>query len=126
MPRRAWSDGSPKNAAWRILWEKKRARHPRIDDDAARVPLGYQPPHPLRLPAQTQLMAQPDRNLLRHPPTKVPARRKLYLGPRPRIPTPKVHHLLHPAHGPPLQLDLHGQASPEKPPPPFRPTPPSR
>ena len=54
---------------------KKRSRRPRIDDDAARVPLGHQPPHPLRLPAQTQLVAQPDRNHFRHRPTKVPARR---------------------------------------------------
>ena len=50
----------------RILWGKKRSRHPRIDDHAARVPLGHQPPHPLRLPAQTQLVAQPDRNLFRN------------------------------------------------------------
>jgi transposase len=37
---------------------KKRSRHPAIDDDASRVPLGHHPPDPLRLPAQTQFVAQ--------------------------------------------------------------------
>src|SRR5665647_1669074 len=121
MPRRALSNGSPNSAASRILWEKKRSRHPRIDDDASRVPLGHQPPHPLCLSAETQFVAQSNRNLLGNPPTKMPARRQLHLGGRPRIPTPTVHHLLQHDNGSPLQLDRHRQTAPEETPPPFRP-----
>src|SRR3954447_566939 len=126
MPRKAWSDGSPNGAAYTTLWGKKRSRHPRIDDDAARVPRGQEPPHPLRLLAQTQFVAEPDRDLFRHPPTKVPARRELHLGARTRVSTPRVHHLLQHNHGSPLQLDLHRQTPPEETPPPFRPAPPPR
>src|SRR3954471_7263649 len=121
MPRRAWSDGPPKNAACTTPWAKKRSRYPRIDDHAARVSFGHKPPHPLRLPAQTQLMAQPDRDLFRHRPPKVPARRQLHLGVRPRVPTPTVHHLLQHDHGTPLRLDLHRKAPPKETPPSVRP-----
>src|ERR1700678_4094879 len=126
MHRKAWSNGSPNSAASTILWEKKRSRHSRIHDDAARVPLGRQPPDPFRLPAKTQLVAQPDRNLLRHPPTKMPARRELHLGARTRVPNPSFHHLLQRDHGPSFQLDLHRQTPPEETPPPFRSAPPPR
>src|SRR5271166_558523 len=126
MPRKAWSIGSPSSAAYTILWGKKRSRRSPIHDDATRVSLGHQPPDPLRLPAQTQLVAQPDRDLLRHPPTKMPSRRELHLGARTRIPNPRVHHLLQHDHGPSLQLDLHRQTPPEETPPPFRSAPPPR
>src|SRR5271157_2544595 len=126
MRRKVWSIGSPNSAAYTILWEKNRSRYSRIHDDAARVPLGPQPPNPLHLPAQTQLVAQPDRDLLRHRPTKMPARRELRLGARTRIPNPRVHHLLQHDHGPSLQLDLHRQTPPEETPPPFRSAPPPR
>src|SRR4051794_30905610 len=124
MPPRAWSDGSPDGVRSRIPWGKKRSRHPAIDDDAARVPLGHQPPDPLRLLAQARLVAQSDRDLLRHHPPEMPARRQLHLGGRPRVPAPRVHRLLQHDHGPPLQLDLYREAPREETPPPVRPAPP--
>src|SRR5579862_9473510 len=107
MPRKAWSSGSPNSAACPTRWEKKRTWHPGIDDHSARVPLGPQPPHPFRLPAETQFVAQSDRNLFRNSPTQVPPRRQLHLGVRTRVSTSTVHHLLQHRDGPPLQLDLH-------------------
>ena len=59
---------------------KKRPRDPEVDDHPPRIPRGHVPPHSLRPPAETQLLAEPDRNLLRHPATKVPPRRQLQIG----------------------------------------------
>src|SRR5271170_4910736 len=120
MPQRAWSSGLPNSVASRILWEKKRLRHPAIDEDATRVPLGHQPPDSLRLPPQTQFMAQPDRDLFRHSPEKMPAWRQLHLGARPRVPTPSVHYVRQHDDGPPVPLDLHGQTARKEASPPFR------
>jgi transposase len=39
---------------------KKRQRHPRIDGHTQGVPVGRRPPNPLRLPAETQFMAEPN------------------------------------------------------------------
>src|SRR5258708_2827224 len=125
MPLRASSNGSPNSVVLSILWGKKRSRHPAIDDNASRVPLEHHPPDPLRLPAQTQFVAQPNRNLFRHHTPKMPARRQLYLGGRPRISTQTVHHLLQHDDGPSLRLDLHRQASSEDGTPPIRPASPA-
>src|SRR3954464_15050822 len=125
MPPRAWSHGSPNGVVLRVLWGKKRPRHPAIDDDASRVPLGHHPPDPLRLPAQAQFVAQSDRDLLRHHPPEMPARRQLHLGGRPRVSAPTVHHLLQHDDGPSLRLDLHRQASSEGATPPVRPASPA-
>src|ERR1700682_559344 len=124
MPRKASSSGSPNSAACPTRWEKKRARRPGIDDHSARVPLGHPPPHPFHLPAETQFVAQPDRNLFRYPPTQVPPRRQFHLGVRTRVSASTVHHLLQHHDGPPIQLDLFRQTSAKKPPASLRPAPP--
>jgi homeodomain-containing protein/DDE superfamily endonuclease len=105
---------------------KKRPRHPEVHDHSPRVPRGHVSPHPLRLPAETQLLAEPDRNLLRHPATKMPPRRQLQIGARTGIPTATIHHLLQHDDGPPLQLDVHRQTPPKEAPFLLRPSPPSR
>src|SRR5258707_4775543 len=123
MPRKASSSGSPNSATCPSRWGKKRARHPEIDDHPARVPIRTPPPHPFRLRAETQFVAQPDRNLFRHRATQVPPWRQLHLGIRTRVSTPTVHQVLQHNDGQPLQLDLHRKTSAEKPPSPLRPTP---
>ena len=63
-----------------MRWEKKRQRHPEINGDTQRVPVGYQAPNPLRLSAETQFVAQPDRNRIWDYPPETSAGWKLHIG----------------------------------------------
>jgi len=70
---------------------KKRQRHPEIDGDPQGVPVGSPPPNPLRLPAEAQFVAQPDRDRLWDHPPESPARRQLHLGSRLGIAVAGIH-----------------------------------
>ena len=96
------------------LGKKRGPWHPRIDGHAQGVPLGHHPSDPLRLFAETQLVAQPDRDHLRDHPSKAPAGRELHVGCRPGGATAGIHGLLQQHDGPPVRLDLHGKAGAEE------------
>ena len=89
---------------------KKRRRHPEIDGDAKGVPVGLPPPDPLRLPSEAQFVAQPDRDRIRDHPPETSARRKLRVGSGFGIAGARIRGLLQHHDGPPLRVDLHGQA----------------
>jgi len=86
---------------------KKKIRNSGVDGITPEIPVGPEPSHTIRLPPETQFVAESNRNHIRHHPSKVSPRRKLQVGCRPRVSTERVHHLLQPNHGAPVQLDVH-------------------
>lgn len=93
-----------------MISEKKRLRYPEIHGHAKGVLVGSDSSNPLRLPSKTQFVAQSDRSHLRYHSSKALARWKLHLCGRPRIATPGIHGILQRHDGPPIRMDLHGQA----------------
>lgn len=62
------------------LGKKRQPRHPAIPSDAACVPRGPHPSHPIRIPAQAHVVAEPDRNRVRDRHAKSHPPRQLSLG----------------------------------------------
>ena len=77
-----------------MRWEKKYQRHPRIDGHTQGIPVGYQPPNPLRLLTEAQFVAQPDRDRVRDHPQKAVAGRKLHIGSGLGIAVARIYRLL--------------------------------
>ncbi len=96
------------------LGKKRGPWHPGIDGHAEGVPLGYRPSDPLRVFAETQFVAEPDRDHLRDHPSKTPAERELQVGRGLGGATAGIHGLLQQHDGPPVRLDLHGEAGAEE------------
>src|SRR3984957_13337734 len=103
-----------------MCWGKKLHWHSEIDGDTHGVPVGCQPPNPLRLPSEAQFLAQSDRDRIWDNPPEAPARWKLHIGSGFGIAVAGIHELLQHHDGSPLRLDLHRQAGAEATPREFR------
>jgi transposase-like protein len=72
------------------------------------VSVGHDAPHPLRVLAETQLVAEPDRDGVRHRDAEGGASRQFHVGGRSGIEAASVSGVLQPSDGPSVPLDVHG------------------
>ena len=89
------------------LGKKRQSGRARIARDAAKVFGGQEPPHSLRVPAQTHVMAQPDRDRLRRGDAQGDPPRQLHLADRPQEQADEFHRLLQRGVRETVPLDLH-------------------
>ena len=93
---------------------KKKAGHPEVDGDTAGVPVRSGASHPLRVPAEAELVAQSDRDCPGHHPSQMCPRSELLFGGRSGNAAAAVHRLLQPHDGSSVRLDLYRPTAGEK------------
>jgi DDE superfamily endonuclease len=108
----------------RPLGKKRGPRRAPQPGQPSRLPVRPGAPHPLRVPAQAQFVAEPDRDGVRDRDAKGRPPGELHVGRRPRGQTASLPGLLQPDDGPPLRVDVHRPTAPDATPHRLPPTPP--
>jgi transposase len=113
-----WSAGLVEWVAQRCepetdLGKKRRGRRFEESGEPPGFPVGSLASHPLRVPAQAQFVAEPDRDGLRNHHEESGSPGELPFGGGPGKEVASIPGILQPDNGPPLYLDLHRQAASE-------------
>src|SRR5262249_5841262 len=101
--RRVWDRGGPGTEG--------EARGAEVAGEPGTVPERPRPQDPVRVHAQAQLVAEPDRDLVQRPGQEIAEAVQLLLAGSPEAEDPALHRLLQPHDGQAHRLDVFAQAA---------------